>query len=68
MILPTRQQQEGNVLVSTCQSLRGQSKGRGAIRKPWVMYLWCGLVQLLRLAAKEHDNNNNEKAMLMKQH
>ncbi len=64
MIFPTGQQQEGNVLVSTPLASARPIQGRGAIRKPWAMYLWRGLVQLLRLAAKEHNNNNdNDEAM-----
>ncbi len=56
--------------MSLCQRrwpLGGQSKGRGAIRKPWAMYLWRGLVQLLGLAAKEHDDGDNDKATSTKQ-
>jgi hypothetical protein len=38
---------------------------------PWVMPLWGGLVQLLQLAAKEHNDNDgdddNDEATLMKQ-
>jgi hypothetical protein len=48
------------------QPPRGQSKGRGAIRMPWAMPLWHGLVQLLQLAAKEHNDNNTDKATLTK--
>ncbi len=52
-----------------CQCHRpphGQSKGRGAICMPWAMPLWRGLVQLLRFAAKEHNNDNADKATLTK--
>jgi hypothetical protein len=54
---------------SLCQcwrSLRSRSKGRGAIRMPWAMPLWHCLVQILQLAAKEHDDDNNDKATLAK--
>jgi hypothetical protein len=34
---------------------------------PWVMPLWHGLVQLLRLAAKEHNDDGNDKATSTKQ-
>ncbi len=56
--------------MSLCQRrqpTRSQSKGRDAIRMPWAMSLWHGLIQLLQLATKEHDNNNNDKAALTKQ-
>jgi hypothetical protein len=67
MIFLTGCHQEHNVLMSTPLPLRGQSKGRGAIRMPWAMSLWRGLVQLLQLAVKEQDDNDNDGATSTKQ-
>jgi hypothetical protein len=58
-------------IMSSCQRrrpLHSQSKGRVAIHMPWAMPMWRGLVQLLQLAAKEQDNNSDDKAMSTKQH
>jgi hypothetical protein len=51
-------------LCQRCWPPRGLSKGGGAIRKPWGMYLWRGLVQLLQLATKEHNDDDDDKATL----
>ncbi len=57
-------------IMSSCQQrwpLCCQSKGRGAIRMPWAMPLWHGLVQLLQSTTKKRNDNNNDEAMSTKQ-
>jgi hypothetical protein len=44
--------------------LHAQSKDSGTIRMPWAMPLWHGFVQILQLAAKEHNDNNDDDKMV----
>ena len=46
-----------DVLVFTPLALYGTSKGTRSIHISWVTSLCLGLVQFLRLAAKEHKNS-----------